>query len=222
MDQRHQRQFMVLQALNFIRKIKPTRLQTVWKNSSHHMSCDEKHEQRVEVRIQALAESADDNTPNQIKHSDVLKLIKTLKKEKACGIDGIPNECLRHLPRRTLVHLTPLFNHCIRLSYFPEPRRVAKIITLPKPGKDPKFPQNLRPISLLPTTGKLFENVIYNILQKHTVQRNLLNASQFGFRARHSTTLQCMRLTDHMTLNFNNNLSKAAVFLDIEKAFNTT
>jgi hypothetical protein len=51
---------------------------------------------------------------------------------------------------------------------------------------------------------------------------NLLNASQFGFRARHSTTLQCMRLADHVTLNFNNKMSIAAVFLDIEKAFDTT
>jgi hypothetical protein len=120
------------------------------------------------------------------------------------------------------VHLTHLFNHCIRLCYFPEPWKVAKIITLPKPGKDPKFPQNLRPISLLSTTGKLFEKVIYNIIQKHINDRNLLNASQFGFRARHSTTLQCMRLTDHVTLNFNNKLSTAAVFLDIEKDFDTT
>jgi hypothetical protein len=31
-----------------------------------------------------------------------------------------------------------------------------------------------------------------------------------------------MRLTDHVTLNFNNNISTAAVFLDIEKAFDTT
>lgn len=31
-----------------------------------------------------------------------------------------------------------------------------------------------------------------------------------------------MRLTDHVTLNFNNNLCTAAVFLDIEKAFDTT
>jgi hypothetical protein len=31
-----------------------------------------------------------------------------------------------------------------------------------------------------------------------------------------------MRLTDHVTLNFNNKLSTAAVFLDIEKAFDTT
>jgi hypothetical protein len=31
-----------------------------------------------------------------------------------------------------------------------------------------------------------------------------------------------MRLTDHVTLNFNNKLSTAAVFLDIDKAFDTT
>jgi hypothetical protein len=119
--------------------------------------CDENHEERVEARIQALQESVDDNAPNKIRPSDILKLIKLLKKEKACVIDGSPNERLRHLPRSPLVHLKHLFNHCIRLSYFPEPWKVAKIITLPKPGKDPKFPQNLRPISLLPNTGKLFE-----------------------------------------------------------------
>jgi hypothetical protein len=142
--------------------------------------------------------------------------------KKACGIDGILNECLRHLPRRKLVHLTHFYNHCLRLSYFPNAWKEAKIITLPKPGKDPKFPQNLRPISLLSTTGKLFEKVIQNIVQRHLDTNNLLNASQFGFRARHSTTLQCMMLTDHTTLNFNNNMSTAAVFLDIEKAFDTT
>jgi hypothetical protein len=34
--------------------------------------------------------------------------------------------------------------------------------------------------------------------------------------------LQCMRVTDHITLNFNNNMSTAAVFLDIKKAFDKT
>jgi hypothetical protein len=31
-----------------------------------------------------------------------------------------------------------------------------------------------------------------------------------------------MRLADHVTLHFNNDMSTAAVFLDIEKAFDTT
>jgi hypothetical protein len=70
--------------------------------------------------------------------------------------------------------------------------------------------------------GKLFEKVILKIIQRHIEEKGLLNASQFGFRARHSTTFKCMRLTDNATLNFNNNMSTAAVFLDIEKAFAKT
>jgi hypothetical protein len=67
------------------------------------------------------------------------------------------------------------------------------------------------------------ETVVFlKIIQRHIEERGLHNACQIGFRARHSTTLQCMRLTDHVTLNFNNNMSTAAVFLDIEKAFDTT
>jgi hypothetical protein len=37
----------------------------------------------------------------------------------------------------------------------------------------------------------------------------------------YSTALQYMRLEDYVTLNFNNNMLTAAVFLDIEKAFDT-
>jgi hypothetical protein len=63
---------------------------------------------------------------------------------------------------------------------------------IPKPGKGPKFPQNLCPIRLLSTTGKLFDKVILKIVEKHIEERNLFNESQFGYRACHSTALQCM------------------------------
>jgi hypothetical protein len=91
-----------------------------------------------------------------------------------------------------------------------------------KPGQEQIFPQNLCLISLLFTTGKLFEKVILKIVQRHIEERGLLNASQFGLHADHSTTLQCMRLTGRVALNFNSNMPMAAVFLDIEKAFDTT
>jgi hypothetical protein len=90
------------------------------------------------------------------------------------------------------------------------------MITLPKPSKDPKLPQNLRQISLF-----FLKKIFLNIFQRHIDEKNLCNASQFGFRANYSTTLQWNRLTDHITLNFNNEMSTAAVFLDIEKAFDT-
>jgi hypothetical protein len=122
-----------------------------------HDLCDENHERRVETRVQALLETADKKPPQRIRPCDIQKIIKSLKLGKACSLDGIQNECLRHLPRRPLVHLTHLFNHCLRLSHFPNPWKEAKEITLPKPGKDPKFSQNLCPINLLSTTSKLFK-----------------------------------------------------------------
>jgi hypothetical protein len=177
----------------------------------------------MESRVQALAEAEDNDSPlEKIRPCDVLKLVSSLKLRKACGIEGIPNECLRHLPRRPLVHLAHLINHFIRLSHFPTPWKEAKVIALPKPGKDPKFPQNSCPISLLSTTGKLFEKVILKIVQRHIENRKLVNPNQFEFRAHHSTTLQCMRLGDHVTLKFSNKMDMLAVFLDIEEAFDST
>jgi hypothetical protein len=93
---------------------------------------------------------------------------------------------------------------------------------LVKLGKDPKLPQNLRPVSSLSTASKLFEKVILKIFQRLIEERGLLNASQFDFRACHSMTLQCMKLMDHLTVHFSNDMPTAAVFLDIEKPIDTT
>jgi hypothetical protein len=102
-----------------------------------HDLCDENHKRQVETRVQTLLEAVDNNSPERIRPCDLQKLLNSLKIRKACGIDGIPNECLRQLKRRPLVHLNLLISH------FPTPWKDAKIITLPKPRKDSKFPQNV-------------------------------------------------------------------------------
>jgi hypothetical protein len=48
-------------------------------------------------------------------------------------------------------------------------------MALPKPGKDQKFPQNLRPVSFVTTTGKLFEKFILRLIQRHIEGNNILN-----------------------------------------------
>jgi hypothetical protein len=77
---------------------------------------------------------------------------------------------------------------------------------VPKPGKDLEFPQNVHPSRLLFTARKLFEKVILKIFQRHSEERGLLNASQFGFCVHNNMALQRMRLMDHVTLNVNNNI----------------
>jgi hypothetical protein len=74
------------------------------KQFTPHGLCDENHKRRVETRVQALLKTVDNNPPERIRPCDLQKLVNSLKIRKACGIDGIPNECLRHLPKRPLVH----------------------------------------------------------------------------------------------------------------------
>jgi hypothetical protein len=103
------------------------------------------NEQWMDTRVQALLTSVDD-TPLEKVGCVIRKLVKALKLRKACGLDGIPKESLRHLPRRPLVHLTHLFSHCLWLSHFPTPWKVVKVTVLPKPSKETKFLQNLQMI----------------------------------------------------------------------------
>jgi hypothetical protein len=114
-----------------------------------------------------LLTSVDDNSLGKAKPCDIRKLTNSLKLRKACGLGAIPNEYLRHFPRTSLVYLTHLFRHYIQLSHFPMPWKKAKVITLPKTGKDPKLSQNFRPISLSSTTGKILEKVILKIVQRY-------------------------------------------------------
>jgi hypothetical protein len=123
---------------------------------------------------------------------DIHQLGISLKLRKACWLDDIPKECLRYLLRRPLVHLTYLFNHCLRLSHFP---------------------------NLLSTTGKLFEKVTLTIFQRHIGERGLLNASQFRFRAvttRHFNVWGLRTMSPYISTII------TIIFLDIENAFDTT
>jgi hypothetical protein len=56
-------------------------------------------DRQVETRVQALLASVDDTPLEKLRPYDIQKLVKILTFRKACGFDGIPNECLMYLPR---------------------------------------------------------------------------------------------------------------------------
>jgi len=63
--------------------------------------------------------------------------------------------------------------------------------------------------------SKVFEKILLNRIKKHIKSR----IEQHAFRYGHSTTTQLTKLIDDLVININNNRHTAAIFLDMEKAF---
>jgi hypothetical protein len=125
---------------------------------THHKVCDSDHERRLEARVQALPNPSTKTSPVKCRPCDVSKEIWFLKLGNAYGIDGIPNKCLSHLPRRSLIHVTHLFNHWLWLCHFPAPWKEAKIIALPMPAKTQNFPKFYLRLSSCPLRANILIN----------------------------------------------------------------
>jgi hypothetical protein len=73
----------------------------------------------------------------------------------------------------------------------------------------------------LDTIGKLFEKILLARILHEVSERGLMRDEQFGFRPRHSSSLQLARLIERITRNFGEKRLTGAVFLDVAKAFDT-
>ena len=116
------------------------------------------------------------------------------KVNKAPGPNGIPNRALKHLPQRAVSLLVLIFNTILLTHHFSTAWKHARVISVLKPGKDPALPSSYRPISLFDTIGKLFENFLLTRILHVVRDRRLMRDERFGFRPRHSTSLQLARL----------------------------
>jgi hypothetical protein len=172
----------------------------------------------VEMRAYEYANASE---PTLTTPSEVLKAIKGIKVGKAPCPNGTPNRVLRHLPKRAITFLTKVFNAVLRRQYFPPVWKHDRVLPIQKPGKDPTQPSSYRPISLLDSVGKLFEKILLTRVLREVNESGLLRDEQFGFRPKHSTTLQLARLVGRVNRNFGEKRLTGAVFLDVANAIET-
>ncbi|KAL4112199.1 hypothetical protein QTP88_016033 [Uroleucon formosanum] len=107
----------------------------------------------------------------------------------------------------------------LRLSYFPTIWKHAVVIVIPKAGKPKNLASSYRPISLLPTLGKLFEKLILLRIRPILHERQIISTTQFGFRPGHSTIHQIHRLIDSIASALEKKQYCAGLFLDVAQAF---
>ena len=145
--------------------------------------------------------------------------IDCIHADKACGIDYVHNQFLKHIPENKLVVLLGIMNRIWRSGEFPEEWKLALIIPILKEDKDPKQPSSYRPISLLSCLSKVLERMVYTRLIFHIETNKILSNSQYGFRIRRNTIDPVIALEHQIRLSMRQKKVTLVVFFDLKSAF---
>ncbi|GJQ66609.1 hypothetical protein Trydic_g4581 [Trypoxylus dichotomus] len=172
-----------------------------------------------QVRGLLPAEEDDEELIRPTSPEEVKAIVKSFWPTKASGPDGVTYRALKHAPKKFVMHMTNICNAMLRLRHFPSQWKLADVAMIPKPGQSHNWPQNCRPISLLPVMNKIADRIILARLREETDDLDVIPGCQFGFRREHSTTHQVLRLIEHIKEGFNRRECTGAVFLDVAKAF---
>ncbi|GJQ65109.1 hypothetical protein Trydic_g7254 [Trypoxylus dichotomus] len=172
-----------------------------------------------QVRDLLTAEEDDEEPIRPTSPEEVIAIVKSFRPTKAPGPDGVTYRVLKHAPKKFVMHMTNICNAMLRLRHFPSQWKLADVVMIPKPGQSHNWPQNYRPISLLPVMSKIADRIILARLREETDDLDVIPDCQFGFRREHSTTHQVLRLVEHIKEGFNRRECTGAVFLDVAKAF---
>jgi hypothetical protein len=149
------------------------------------------------------------------------ELINKLPKRKSCGPDGIPYEILKMLREEDeLEHLCFIINKCIEEKKIPNDWKLSRICLLHKDG-DCNILTNYRPIALLNTIYKVLVLWINRNLVHHLEDNKIINQNQYGFRPNRSIYDPLNKVVVNIRRLLQEEKTFYAVFLDIEKAYDT-
>ena len=105
----------------------------------------------------------------EITPEEVFTLINKLDINKANGTDSISTYMLKATASSIASPLAKLFNLSLTTGKFPQMRKTASIVPIPKSG-DKSDPSNYRPVSLLSIVSKLLEKIVYSFLWNHLTE----------------------------------------------------
>ena len=111
---------------------------------------------------------------------EVLAVINKLKRAKAPGWDGIPNEIFQMLPQSWLQQCVKFFNRILTTGVVPKSWGRIKLRLLYKKG-DKLDPSNYRALALISTMVKVFTSLIATRLSNWAEENNVLPEEQGGF-----------------------------------------
>lgn len=155
---------------------------------------------------------------HHIEEADYFEILNQ-GKSTAPGHDMISKNILKQLDLQIHLHIIKIYEFCLVNQYIPEEWKLGTIVTIPKPNTDHAKATNFRPITLLPVIGKNFEKLIKKKIEESVGHR--IPDYQFGFKPKCSTLHPLVTLVNNIETTKLNGGKTTALFIDIEKAFDS-
>ena len=150
---------------------------------------------------------------------EILRAIASRSNKSTLGIDQITANMLQHLHLNSITYYTSLLNRILFSDIYLFVWKIALVIPLLKPPKDPTHPLSYRPISHLNVLSKILGKIIRNRLTWFLKTNEILSNSQFGCRRKRSTLKALADQDTQIHEAHANGSSLFSVFFDMENAF---
>ena len=151
--------------------------------------------------------------------SEIYKVIKGLKNNKAAGIDFLRNEFLKNAPYDLVKFISHFFNLILDTGLVPDVWCKGLIMPLYKNKGSHKDPDNYRGITLLSCLGKLFTACLSDRFANFMYNDNKMGVEQAGFRPGFSTMDHIFALHSIIEYYKSKKSRVYVAFIDYTKAF---
>lgn len=154
-----------------------------------------------------------------ISKDEIIEAAKRMKTGKGPGPDGLTAEALKLIAADDPRILLDILNPLLQANLFPKQWKEARLVLIPKPGKNPENSNAYRPICLLNTMGKLYERIILNRIMGLMDNLDILSERQHGFRPAKSTITAIEEVTT--CVRESSERLAIIILIDVQNAFNT-
>ena len=149
---------------------------------------------------------------------ELLQAVSELNPSMAMGADGFGPRVLKSCSVASYERLCHLFCVSLQSTSIPSDWRLHHITPVFKSG-DKSLDSNYRPVSLLFSTSKVLERLVYDKIV-HFVAPSI-TCCQFGFMKGRSTLQQLLIFLSDIFKNIDDKLQTDTIYLDLRKAFDS-
>lgn len=183
-------------------------------SNNHLMTCM-KQNIDANIPLKCMSSKCDCHIDTLSPH-DISTVVKSLRSNKADGVDNISSDCIRNGNITLYYYISLLFNSMFTHGSVPESFLLSTMIPIVKNKMgDISNSDNYRAIALSSLLGKVFDKIIISSQFAMLTTCDL----QFGYKAKLSTSMCTAMLIEIVQYYTSNNSRVYILFIDASKAF---